>query len=1060
MPAEAVNVEVKWLEIPTYVPGPDSPYPSYGWSRRRGTYPYSCKLDLSNECVPAKHRVVVMENRYVEVVVLPDMGGRVYRFYDKIAGEETFMLPPTMKFQNVAVRGAWLAGGIEFNFGHRGHTVHAVSPVSWALRKEPDGGASVWIGSVSRPAESRWAVRIGLKPDRAALDLEVHTLGPPVLPGMMYWWTNAGVEVTEQSQFFYFGLSANSMHSRHGWPIADGLDYRWYRNRHTGADMFLIDTQRDYLGFYDHGRKHGLAQTADRFQAPGQKYFTWGTDMKGRYWDLMFSETEQIYCEIQRGRHPTQGITEPLPPMTHESWTECWMPIRGTEGFSACESDLVLSVVHDGEESRIHLLSARPQEGLRLEAACDGEALGSWDIPEISPEKAFVQTVPVPAGKCCNAVKVFGADGSVLLDWEEFVFDESDWFKEGHHAELDQRTATLDQLYQEAERIRFGAWPQGDQYWRGMYERILQQDDSHAGALQALAEWHLFCGENAKAVECLRKASERRPHFDELLLRLGWGLFRLGELDEAAESFSRAARNESLRRAGLYGLACARMRAGRWEEASAAVERLLGERPADKWGRLLRVMVLRKTGRKDQAAEALPELLAEDPLWSRLHAEALLLDVPVDLADGQRKLADDSVTAATPYLELGLWDDACAILRREESDEPFSPAVRLAHLAYAQWRSGDKDGAKATLRQVRSAPIEQAHPWTTTSISVLSELTECYGEEAALHNMLGNVLASRTRLDEAEAAWKRAAELGLEHTVLYRNLGLISAHRKDPDAALEYYRKAWKLAGGNLALFTEFDRFLAERGLHEERLAAYDQLPEAARKRSVVALRRVLQLLDTGRYEEALEELACRTFLSGEYEKAIRYNYVEALIGRACQHIQAGRFDAATELIRKGLEYPRNLNIGRNSVHPEEANVHYLLGLMAEIRGDEQAARQHWLDAATELHNDGSPNQAYAMLAWLALGKRHHGLSLLHGIEQMVRGERPVHGWLRWLYGQGILQLSEGLVQVARGRIDEARKTWSDTLAAIPDARWLRVHLDMPESLLERMSRKVTGPAR
>ena len=1055
---EAASVRVEWLELPTYVPGPDSPYPSYGWARRRGVYPYSARLDLSATSRPVRHRAVVLENRYVKVVVLPDMGGRVFRLYDKVAGQETFMVPPTIKFQNVSVRGAWIAGGIEFNFGHRGHTVHTVSPVSWATRNEPDGGASVWVGSVSRPMESRWAVRIGLKPDRAAMDLEIHTMGPPVLPGMMYWWSNAGVDVTEHSRFFYFGLYANAMHSRHSWPVTDGLDFTWYRNRFVGSDMFLVDTQRDYMGFYDYGRHHGLAQTADRFQAPGQKYFTWGRDMRGRYWDALFSDTDQTYCEIQRGRHPTQGTTEPLPPMAHESWTETWIPIRNTEGFDATESDLVLSVEAEDAGARIHLLSTVPRKKLRLQAASAREALGAWDIHEIAPDKPFAQRVELSQGRRCDRVKVLDADGKVLLNWEEFQFAREDWYKEGHDERLDQNTATTEQLFEEAERARFGAWPQGRRSWRTLYDKILAKDSSHPGALRALAELSMFNGECEQAAERLGKALERRKYDPELLALLGWAQLRSGRADEAAESFANAARSESGRRNGLFGLACAHMRGGRWEDAAAAAERLLAERPADKWGQVLRVMTLRKAGRKKDASKLLRSLLAEDPLWSRVHAEALLLGVPVELADGSRKLADDSVTAATPYIQLGMWEDACAILRLAESDEPFSPAVRLAHLAYVQRRLDDEAAAAATIEEIRSAPVGQAHPWTTTSIYVLSELLEAHANEPALHNMLGNVLASRDRLDEAEAAWKRALELGLEHTVLYRNLGMLAAHRKDHESALKYYRKAWELSQCNLSLLAEYDRLLADRGLHAERLAIYDQLPEDVRGRSTVAMRRVLQLLDLERYEEALAELHGRTFLSGEYEKAIRQNYNEALIGLALPHIDAGRFDQAADLLGKGLEYPRNLNIGRSSRHPEESMMHYLLGLVAEAVGNEQAARKHWLDAATELHYEGSPAQAYEMLAWLALDKRNRALSLIHEIEQTARGEKDISGWHRWLFGSGVLKLIHGLAQLAKGHIDEARKMWAEGVEEYPDGRWLRLHAGMPRCVLERMSRKLTGP--
>ena len=267
--AAAATARLEWMDIPTCPFPPYNPYPNFEPNRYRASYPYAKQTDLVDKPVPTRHRVVVLENRYVRATVLVDLGGRLFSLFDKVAGQETFMVPPTLKFQNVSNRGAWLAGGIEFNFGQRGHSLLTVAPLAFCLREQPDGSAAVWIGSVCRPTENRYAVCLSLKADRAALDVDIHTMAPADLPGLMYWWSNAGVQVTPDSRFFYFGLHADAMHSRHGWPIADGKDFSWYRNRFMEADMFLLEPQRDYLGFYDFGRHHGLTQTADRFKAPG-----------------------------------------------------------------------------------------------------------------------------------------------------------------------------------------------------------------------------------------------------------------------------------------------------------------------------------------------------------------------------------------------------------------------------------------------------------------------------------------------------------------------------------------------------------------------------------------------------------------------------------------------------------------------------------------------------------------------------------------------------------------------------------------------------------------------
>ncbi len=425
--AAGVSLAVKRLEIPTYVLGPENPYPSLMLRWEHGFYPYASRLDIRTEKRPVQHRAVVLENDYVEAVILPDMGGRLFSLFDKVAGQHTFMVSPTVKYQNISMRGAWIAGGIEWNYGHRGHNVSTVTPVSWTTRQESDGSVSVFVGATVRPSEARWSVRYNLQPGRSALDIRILTMAPQVLPGLMYWWSNSAVEVTDQSRFYYFGHKANG-HALHSWPMTDGLDYRWYRNRVFGSDMFLSEAQRDYLGFYDFGRHHGLAQIACRYLAPGQKYFTWGCDSRGKFWDLLLSDSEQSYCEIQRGRLETQGMTEPHPPMSVDGWTETWLPINKTEGFSGLQNDLVVSVTTEGESAAtVRLLRAVVRHDLRAEALGGEGLIDSWTIEQINPGEPAVHRVELGKGQTCKRVRVTGPDGAVVMDWTEFEYKDEDF---------------------------------------------------------------------------------------------------------------------------------------------------------------------------------------------------------------------------------------------------------------------------------------------------------------------------------------------------------------------------------------------------------------------------------------------------------------------------------------------------------------------------------------------------------------------------------------------------------------------------------------------------------
>ncbi|KKL87163.1 hypothetical protein LCGC14_1937460 [marine sediment metagenome] len=293
----------------------------------------------------------------------------------------------------------------------------------------------------------------------------------------------------------------------------------------------------------------------------------------------------------------------------------------------------------------------------------------------------------------------------------------------------------------------------------------------------------------------------------------------------------------------------------------------------------------------------------------------------------------------------------------------------------------------------------------------------------------------------------------MSHSILFRNLAIVAARRDDHDAALELYRRAWETSGGDLYLFGELDLYLAERDRHAERLELYDQLDEQARTRSIVAMRRGKQLLDNSRYNEAVTEYTTRTFLRGEQEKGVHHCYVEAIIGAAWPHIDGGDCERARQILAKGLEYPRNINVGRDSTKPNEAPVRYLLGVVEEKAGRPDQAREHYLAAAIELHRDGSPAACYEMLAWMALGNRARGMAVAHTLEQLARGERRPHPYLEWLYGKAILKFGHGLAQLVKGRPDEARQMWREALAENPDARWVRLHLDMPDGLLEFIGR-------
>lgn len=1044
------TVQIEERAIPTYAPGPEFSIPMLGALQREELYPYSSQTDISTESTPQRHRVVVLENEYLRAEILPDLGGRLYRLFDKIARTDAFEFQASIKPQHIGARGAWISGGIEFNYGFPGHTVNTFAPVTWAIRQDADGGASVWVGALIMPVESRWSVRIRLRPGRAALDNEIRVMSPQALPALMYWWSNAGVQVSEKSEFFYFG-PAGTGGDRHSWPIAEGVDMRWWKNRVNQNDMFLLQCQRNAMGFYDHGREHGVACSGDRFDAPGEKYFTWGTDMHGRAFDTLLSDAGHSYCEIQRGRDYSQGDSDRIAAMTEDVWAESWIPLRRTQGLSDDCPELVLHVVQGAGEATVNLQGLQVLTDLSMEAESQGVTLGRAEIARLAPEDLFSKSFAVPAATHLDRIRIRDAAGRVLLDWKEYVASTEDWVKPGRSDRL-AGIDTADRLFAQAEAMRFRNWPRPNAEAQRLYERVLGLDPFHVGTLQALAEADFFCGQNQDALDKAEKALPRTLNDPDLLALKGWALFRLGRLDDALEAFGWAGRNEHARRKGLFGVALVQLKQGNVRAAGHAADRILAGNPTDKWGRLLRAALCRKAGETAEAKSIVQGLLAVDPLWNRVHAEALLLGVAVGLHGDTRRIGDDSVSAAGLYLDLGWWEDAETVLSVDESNERFSPANRLAHLLFVQHQLGKTKAAAKTLQALRAAPTEMAHAWTTQSIAVLEALAAREPAEAMIHFLRGNILASRRRAEEATAAWKHAAELGLAAPVLLANLARTADLAKEPAAARNLYERAAAAAPADLGIWLEYDRFLAARGLREERAAAFARLPRAVQQRTLPMLRRVEQLLDLEAYPDAVRELTARRIARGEGDGAVLLLHFEGALGLALARIEEKQYDEATSILRQALTYPENLSLGRMGANPNEAMVHYFLGLVAELAGNAAEARKHWETAAIEPAAVPSLASSYVVLANKILGRAHTARGLARQMELYTSGMHPIPPHQFYFHTSRRVDVQSGLLSLARGHVNAARKTWEQGLADWPDTRLLRLHLRIPRVLLERMA--------
>ena len=299
------------LALPTYEEGPPDPNPPFDqFATDRFNYPYTLRNNLTGRRAEHKWRAIYLENEYLKCSVLPDIGGHLYTCVDKINGQPIFYANPSIKKAEIGYRGAWAAFGVEFNFPVS-HNWVSMSPVDFAFAKHDDGSASVTVGNIDRVYGMQWTVELVLRPQSTVLEQRVTLYNRSDVRHRFYWWSNAGVEVWDDSRIDYPMRFAAS----HGftevqpWPVeADGTDLSLIRNQKKGpVSLFVHGSREPFMGLWNPHTNAGTAHFANYDELPAKKIWSWGVDADGLDWRKTLSDNDSAYCEVQAGLVPQPG---------------------------------------------------------------------------------------------------------------------------------------------------------------------------------------------------------------------------------------------------------------------------------------------------------------------------------------------------------------------------------------------------------------------------------------------------------------------------------------------------------------------------------------------------------------------------------------------------------------------------------------------------------------------------------------------------------------------------------------------------------------------------------
>ena len=990
---ENVTVYESTIRLPTYAILGENRNPvfrsQYGVAH---IYPYTLLDDIASSPSEKTYRTLVLENRYLRVTVIPDLGGRVYSLYDKISDREVFYKNAIVKFSPLAIRGAFFSGGLEFSFPVA-HAPTTADPVNWDIRHNEDGSASISFGGLEHISRLRWMITLTLYPDRCALAQDVQLYNPYTIPGRYHYWTNASLDADDQTEFVYPLRRVRSYEfaGTASWPVArldliqndtglpgmegvpmwptgrmqEPLNFRWQKNMLAQVSIFGRGVTWDFFGAWQHSTNAGYAHFADHKDVAGMKLWSWGNAGVGVVNQTALTDDGSLYAETQCGAMETQLDFAFLQPAAMRSWREWWLPLRGMGGLTCASAEAGLRLELDYSQetgilnATIGVCPARDLGIARVEVSVPGKTLLD-EAASISPAQPWQARCAILASDLAgNPIHVVVRDqkGVVVLDY------------------------TLDR---DASPIMHDALEaQGEPETSEAFAQLGLKHENFDNREQALIAYRksieLSPGNRAAhfrlGLMLLRAAdlTAAARHFQEAVsLGLVEGNYYLGQiswlegqLEAAREAFHALPAGHALWAPALLGLGMLAMCEKDWQKAIELFRRayLQGEKPIA--ATLLLGIVLRRAGQIEDARIELERVRSVDPLnHAALRELAHLQPDGMYQSRLERLLADDlqyCIDLACFYIGAGLLEDALHVLEDAAQAWPYPMLGYLA--AYLYNMLNRQKEADTWLAWAAAGTPEYVFPSRLEEYVALIYAIERNSGDFKAKYYLGNFLYARQRFDEGVRLWQEALTGLVDFDVLYRNLGLAAWQReKDLPKAAGLLERGLALNPDNQDLYMHLDDLYKALGLAEKRQELLKKIESLPKVREDVRKRGVLIRVDLGRYEEALYILQTEQFVPLEMDQSFHELYVRALMQRAESRMQAGKIEEAIADYRKALEFPENLGVGKPTTLAQ-AHIYYHLGLAYEQLGRFHDALQAWRNAAGEHHLHSHPLYEYVQMA-------------------------------------------------------------------------------------------------
>ncbi|MFC4307084.1 DUF5107 domain-containing protein [Cohnella boryungensis] len=1003
--------------IPTYDVGAPDKNPMfldkriYQGSTGR-VYPHPVIDKIADEKAPQAYRMAILENEYLRIEIMPELGGRIYRALDKTNQYDFVYYNRVIKPALVGLAGPWISGGIEFNWPQH-HRPNTYGPVEYRLEEKEDGSATVWVSEIDRMYGTKVTAGFTLYPGKAYLEISAQLYNRTSEPQTFLWWANPAVAVNDNTQsVFPPDVTAVFDHGKRDvsrFPIATGTYYKMdysagvdisrYKNIPVPTSYMAYKSDYNFVGGYDHGVQAGLLHVANHHISPGKKQWTWGNGDFGQTWDRHLTDEDGPYIELMTGVYTdNQPDFTWLQPYEEKSFKQYFMPYKDIGVVKNASIDAAVNLEADEASRQATLLAYATSvfEGATIELKGSRRTYFK-DTATLSPTDTFKKIVPLDEDDAPHdlIVSVRDAGGRLLISYRPArpaIEQVPDAAKPLPPA---QELQTTEQLYLAGlhlEQYRHATYEPETYYLEG-----LKRDPSDIRLNTAYGTLLLRRGLLKESETHFRRAigsltwRNPNPYDSEAYYLLGMSLRRQNRLEEAFSALYKSVWSAAWQDAGYLSLAQIAASKGAYEEALELVERSLIRNSRNYKSRHLKAALLRKTGRPAAALAYAEETLTLDcadfgsanERILALRAQGNEAEATAAMTELMRLMRGDAhnyLSLAADYAGAGLFEEAIEAASRiaPSAEKPVYPMLHYT-LAYLYESIGQSDQASSHRQAGNAASPDYCFPNSAFDLMVLEAALAANSEDDKAHYYMGNLLYDKKRYNDAMAHWERSTAILDSFATVHRNLALGYYNKQGKaSAALTSLEKAFSCNTRDARVFYELDQLYKKLGREPQaRLDNLERYKPLVEQRDDLYVEYVTLLNLQGAHREAVDALSARRFHPWEGgEGKVTGQYVLAYVELGKQALAEGRFAQAAELLTQALTYPENLGEGKLA-GAQENHVYYYLGCAYEGQGESDQARRCWTLASQGLeepasamfYNDQPPEMIfYQGLAWEKLG--------------------------------------------------------------------------------------------